>query len=97
MFPSLLICGDNLASLSLAVSSKSKGLLGFIGRELAWRRARFDWQLAVAHLPAEANKLADRLSRLADPALGPLVVCPSELEGAAEVSVVVDTLWSFDV
>ena len=90
----MLICGDNLASLNLAISSKSKGLLGYIGRELAWRRAKYDWHLAVAHFPAESNKLADRLSKLADPSLPPLVGCPSELLGSAEVKVSVDALWS---
>lgn len=94
LFPAVLICGDNLASLNLAISGKSKGLLGNIGRELAWRQAKYDWHIAVAHLPAESNKLADRLSRLTDPSLPPLVDCPSELIGSAEVRVSVDALWS---
>ena len=91
----LLFCGDNLASLNLAVSNKSRGLLGHVGRELAWRRAKFDWKFAVAHLPSESNKLVDRLSRLADPNLPSLSVLPPALEGAAEVKVSVDSLWSF--
>ena len=93
LFTSVLLCGDNVASLNLALSNKSKGLLGYIGRELSWRRAKYDWHLAVAHLPAEANKLADRLSRLADPHLSPLVDLPSELLGSTEVHVSVDAFW----
>ena len=83
----LLFCGDNLASLNLAINNKSRGLLSHVGRELAWRRARYDWQFAVAHLPSEANKLADRMSRLLDPNLPRLTELPSALVGAVEVRV----------
>ena len=73
MFHNLLLCGDNVASLQLALSHKGQGSIAVVARELAWRKARNLWQYAVAHLPAEANKLADRLSRLADPSLPPLI------------------------
>ena len=42
LFTSVLLCGDNVASLNLALSNKSKGLLGYIGRELSWGRAKYD-------------------------------------------------------
>ena len=67
VYSDLLVCGDNVASLHLALSHRSRGSLAAVGRELAWRKAKFSWRYAVAHLPAEANKLADRLSRLSDP------------------------------
>ena len=94
MYDHLLICGDNTASLNLALQGKSKGLNSFIGRELAWRKARFDWRFAVAHLPAEANVLADRLSRLSDPSLPTLATLPSALLGAAVVNSCLDTFFS---
>ena len=94
LFEDLLVCGDNTASLSMAMSLKCKGVEVAIARELAWRRARFGWTYAVAHLPAEANVLADTLSRVADPNRPKLVSQPSALLGAAEVKVSVDALWS---
>ena len=94
MHENLLICGDNTASLNLALAGKSKGLNGYVGRELAWRKARFDWKFAVAHLPAEANALADRLSRLSDPSLPHLATLPSALIGAAEVNAHLDKFFS---
>ena len=94
LFEDLLLCGDNTASLNMAISLRCSGVEAAIGREIAWRQARFRWSYAVAHLPAEANVLADRLSRLRDPNLPPLVVPPPALEGAAEVKVSVDALWS---
>ena len=90
----LLICGDNVASLQLALSHKGKGEIAAVSRELAWRVARGGWRYAVAHLPAEANVLADRLSRLSDPALPPLVHMPDELVGAAQVNARLSQLWS---
>ena len=90
----LLICGDNVASLQLALSHKGKGEIAPVSRELAWRVARGGWRYAVAHLPAEANVLADRLSRLSDPSFPPLVQMPNELEGAAQVNARLDQLWS---
>ena len=95
IYDELLFCGDNVASLQLALSHKGQGAIAIIGRELAWRKAKHLWQYAVAHLPAEANKLADRLSRLADPSFPPLASPPIELEGAARVHVHLDRLWSF--
>ena len=94
LFDHILLCGDNTASLNLALSQKSRGLNSFVGRELAWRKARYDWRYAVAHLPAEANALADRLSRLADPNLPKLATLPSALIGAAEVMPHLDRFWS---
>ena len=90
----VLFCGDNTASLNLALSMKGTGTNGAIASEIAWRAARYRWSYAVAHLPSEANKVAYRMSRLCDPSLPPLVALPSALENAAEISVSVDELWS---
>ena len=91
----LLFCGDNVSSLNMALAMKGSGIHGAICREIAWRVARFRWAYAVAHLPAENNKLADRLSRLRDPSLPELEQLPEPLVGAAEVQVSVQKLWSF--
>ena len=79
------------------MTHKSRDTLAAIGKELAWRKAKFGWRYAVAHLPTEANKLADRLSRLSDPTLPPLTQQPDELEGAARVNPRLDQLWSLPI
>ena len=94
MLDGLLICGDNVASLQLALSHKGRGEIAAVSRELAWRVARGGWRYAVAHLPAEANVLADRLSRLSDPSLPPLGNMPDELVGAARVNAKLEQFWS---
>ena len=88
----LLVCGDNTASLEMARSLKCSGKEVAIARELAWRMAKHDWKFAVAHLPKEANVVADSLSRVADPGFG-FAGLPSTCEGAAEVSVCIDSFW----
>ena len=95
LYEGVLFCGDNLASLNLALSLKGGGVEGAVAKELAWRSARYRWSYAVAHLPAEGNKVADRMSRISDPSLPELSELPSTLIGAAEVSVCVKSLWSF--
>ena len=80
----LSFLGDNLASLNLALSGKSKGKLNALSRELALRVAREDIQFSVGHLPAEAYVRADMLSRLAQP--GVAATIPPEMVGAAEVT-----------
>ena len=95
LYDGVLFCGDNLASLNLALGLKGNGVEGAVARELAWRSARYRWSYAVAHLPAEGNKVADRMSRILDPSLPKLLELPSALIGAAEVSVCVESLWSF--
>ena len=89
----LLFCGDNTASLNMAIAMKGTGLHGAVTREIAWRVARHRWSYAVAHLPSEHNKLADRLSRLRDPSLPVLTQLPAALTGAAEVQVSVADIW----
>ena len=71
----LLFCGDNTASLNMAIAMKGTGLHGAVTREIEWRVARHRWSYAVAHLPSEHNKLADRLGRLSDPSL-PVLTTP---------------------
>ena len=60
----LAVIGDNTGSLQLLLDCGGSGGILAISRELAWRRARRNWQLGAGHLPTEANKLADALSRL---------------------------------
>ena len=78
----------------MALAMKGSGILAAICREIAWRVARFRWAYAVAHLPAENNKVADRMSRIRDPSLPELTQLPEPLVGAAEVQVSVSELWS---
>ena len=56
-----------MVALQNAMSLKSSAALTVIARELAWRKARFGWVYTTGHLPAEANVLADALSRLTGP------------------------------
>ena len=66
---SILILGDNIASLSDALSMKGKGVMNAVARELSWRKIAFRWHFRVAHFPSELNVWADDLSRIyADPA-----------------------------
>ena len=64
---SVAVLGDNVGSLSAALSLKGRGNLLAVARELSWRRARHRWSFEVAHLPSEHNVVADSLSRVADP------------------------------
>jgi hypothetical protein len=74
------VLGDNTGSLENLLQQKGKGLQQIIARELAWRRARHGWLFAAAHVPSEANKVPDALSRLALGAAFP----EKELAGAWE-------------
>ena len=60
----IIITGDNIASLNLALTLKGDKSLNLISREMAWRRVRHGWRYRCAHLPSELNKTADELSRL---------------------------------
>ena len=60
----IVILGDNVASLSLALSMKGHKTLGSISREISWRRVRLGWRYLCGHLPSEQNGTADKLSRL---------------------------------
>ena len=59
--------GDNLGALNNAARLSGKGPLLAISRELAWRRAAWQWKPVYSHLPSEFNKWADDLSRLMAP------------------------------
>ena len=63
----MLLCGDNLAALEAAANLRGRGPAAAITREVAWRRAARRWRYAVAHVPTEANDIADSLSRLHAP------------------------------
>ena len=89
----LLFCGDNTGSLNMAISMKGTGLHGAVTREISWRVARHRWAYAVAHLPSEHNKLADRLSRIRDPSLPEMTELPAALTGAAEVPINLADFW----
>eukprot|EP00972_Heterocapsa_arctica_P108670 16001648-Heterocapsa_arctica.AAC.2 len=69
-----------MAALSDAIAFRGKGTvpgMNVIARELAWRKAAFGWQYAVAHLPKELNVLADALSRAASVPPAPQPVFPT--------------------
>jgi len=90
----VIILGDNIASLEAALSLKGRSALAMIGRELAWRRARFAWRYHVGHLPTEANTVADALSRLHAPAGAESKALPACLSAAARVEAPdVESLW----
>ena len=83
--------GDNLASLNLALSGKTKGKFNGLSRELTFHMAKADLRFSVGHLPAEANTVADALSRISQP--GVHTTMPPCLVGAAEVTL--GPLYSF--
>ena len=60
----IVILGDNVASLDLALTLKGQKTLGKISREISWRRVRLGWRYLCGHLPSEQNGTADKLSRL---------------------------------
>jgi len=63
----LVVFGDNIAALSSILTLRGRNHLATITRELAWRRVRFGWRYAAAHLPSEYNVEADALSRVHAP------------------------------
>ena len=73
------LVGDNLASLTVAVSLRGKGDLAQICREVALRQAWYSLHVAAGHLPTELNTWADALSRLGAPT--PAAI-PAGLAGA---------------
>ena len=90
----MLIIGDNTAALQNTLELKGKDALLSIAREVAWRKARFNWRFDVAHLPSEYNSAPDALSRQFGPSPKPW---PARELGAA-VEVVppsVAALWKF--
>ena len=90
----LIILGDNVSSLSLALSLKGSKTLGRISRELSWRRVRLSWRYLVGHLPAELNTTADTLSRLSAPGRQ-MQELPSELRSATRLRAPdVATFWT---
>ena len=86
----LTLVGDNTGSLQEALSLRGKGSLNLLSKELACRQAKHQWKFAVGHLPTEANKIADALSRL--PQGAPL---PRELANATKVQCIgIANLWT---
>ena len=59
-----MLVGDNTGSLQNSLDLKGKGALLAVSRELAWRKARYNWKFDVAHIPTEHNKIPDILSRV---------------------------------
>ena len=60
---SIALVGDNLGALTAAVSSRGRGDVARICREVALRQARLGLHIAVGHLPSQLNDWADALSR----------------------------------
>ena len=87
------ILGDNIGALADALSLKGRGGLAKIGRELSWRKVRYAWRFAVAHLPSEANGLADSLSRTAAPGGSEWKPFPTELKGLPRKDPPLNNLW----
>ena len=90
----VLIVGDNTAALQNTLDLKGKDALLSIAREVAWRKARYNWRFSVAHLPSEFNSAPDALSRQFGPSPKPW---PAEALGDAEevVPPSVGMLWKF--
>ena len=63
----VLILGDNTAALQNTLDLKGNDALLSIAREVAWRKARYNWQYGVGHLPSEFNDAPDSLSLQSDP------------------------------
>ena len=80
----LVILGDNLASLNLALNLKGNKVLGRTSREIAWRQIRQGWRYMCGHLPSELNHTADALSRMSAPAEKAKDL-PAELHGVRQV------------
>ena len=90
----ILIVGDNTAALQNTLDLKGKDSLLSIAREVAWRKARYNWVFEVGHLPSEYNAAPDALSRQWGPEVKPW---PTEALGnAVEVQPPsVGVLWKF--
>ena len=80
----LNLVGDNLGSLSNAVSLRGKATLNKISKEISWRRVRFGWRYRVGHIPSERNGVADALSRMAAPGTHHKNFPEEALKGARE-------------
>ena len=61
------VLGDSMVALVNAMKLKGSPALMAVARELAWRKAKYGWLFTAGHLPAEANVVADSLSRLSGP------------------------------
>ena len=90
----ILMVGDNTGSLQNTLELKGKGPLMAIAREVAWRKARHNWQFEVGHLPSEYNAAPDALSRQAGPVIKPW---PTEALGNAmeRMCPAIDMIWKF--
>ena len=64
---SIALVGDNLGALTAAVSTRGRGDVARICREVALRQARLGLHIAVGHLPSQLNDWADALSRVFAP------------------------------
>ena len=85
------VLGDNAASLADALHLAGTKEMQAIARELAWRKARREWQYAMGHLPSEVNGPADALSRLEAPEPAEF---PHWLEGVPMARLPpLETLW----
>ena len=88
----LPLLGDNLSALSDALQLDGTLMMRCVAQEIAWRKARFGWEFACGHLPAEANATADALSRLEAPDAKPF---PERLRGCRQVlALPVRHLWT---
>ena len=79
-----LVASDSTGALNNALKLVGSKLQLLAARELAWRKAKFEWNFAVGHVPAEANELPDALSRKWAPS--PVLIPWRQLDDASEVN-----------
>ena len=63
----VMIVEHNTGSLQHSLDLRGKGPLLSVSRELAWRKARANWEYDIGHIPTEHNDLPDILSRVDAP------------------------------
>ena len=89
-----VILGDNLPALQEAVDLKGKGSLEPLSQALAVVVAARSLTLTVAHLPTEANVIADSLSRQSEPGnLKPWPFAPDQARLRVDTPQPPSALW----
>ena len=88
------LVGDNIAALTAAVSTRGRGDVAKVCREIALRQARQNLVIAVGHIPSELNTWADALSRVHAPS--PAGVPPQLLSLPRRAAPVLEHLFSLE-
>ena len=90
----VILLGDNLASLTLALELKGDKVLGKVSREIAWRRIRLGWRYLCGHLPGEQNSTADFLSRISVPGASSKPLPEELLQASWEKPPILESVWT---